>query len=759
MRRYDNFSPHDFELFIADLLGAELGLRFETFPRGADGGVDLRYVARGRKRPHVVQCKHYAGSSFSTLHAAAKQETRRLAELNARFLSYRFVTSKSLTAANKRALADELAPWIRNENDVLGAEDLEGLLDRHPDVERRQVKLWLTGGTQLAALLHAGTIHRSQALLDEIERAMPRYVQGHIFGEARDQLRGQHVLVIAGVPGIGKTMLARMLLADAVLDGYEPIEVSADIEEAWAILDDSVKQVFLYDDFLGRTALSERFAKNEDRRLIEFMQRTARRRSSLFVLTTREYILRQAVQFYERLDQEGVDSSRFLLELPRYTTLDRARIFANHAYHSPHLTRPMRRALLKDDSYLQIINHRNYNPRTIEWITGLSGRWDVQIGPREYVALALQTLEHPEMIWRHGFEQEIDDHGRALVLALVSLPRRVDLRHLEPAFEALCHERHLALTNRAFRRTLAALDDSFVRTWLDSDHVRGTASVAEPHDPSIIDFMVDFLRASPEDVRELARASVFFEQASWMWATVGSSLETQAELHAALQRNYPAAGITEVTLRMGPNSFTYRGAGTRDFESRLLVLLDVARHNAEFAAWWSEAFAARVPVWRKGGGEPESMLKLLAAVEDRDGVDRGAAAIAAKHVLVDVTSYAQSLEWLHQLRSLSPEALPRDEWDQHVAEFETWLRDDLTSSAEDMSDSSELRFIDHVADLLGVSIDDDVWIEAEETVQRNEAERDGQIDPDPDYDRGSSRLRDLGADRREIEAIFTRLAE
>jgi broad-specificity NMP kinase len=32
-------------------------------------------------------------------------------------------------------------------------------------------------------------------------------------------------LIIAGVPGIGKTTLARMLLADAVLDGYDVLEV------------------------------------------------------------------------------------------------------------------------------------------------------------------------------------------------------------------------------------------------------------------------------------------------------------------------------------------------------------------------------------------------------------------------------------------------------------------------------------------------------------------------------------------------------
>lgn len=763
MRRYDNFSSHDFELFVADLLGAELGVRFEAFPRGADGGVDLRYVADKRKRPHVVQCKHYAGSAFSALVTAAKRETGRLEKLNPRPLSYRFVTSRSLTASNKSRLAAELSPWLEHENDVLGAEDLEGLLDRHPDVERRQVKLWLTGGTQLAALLRSGTINRSQSLLDEVERTMPRYVQSAIFAEARERLRDQHVLVIAGVPGIGKTTLARMLLADAVLDGYEPIEVSADIEEGWEILDDGVKQVFLYDDFLGRSALSEQFAKNEDRRLIEFMRRAVRRPSSLFVLTTREYILRQAVQLYERLDQEGIESSRLLLELPSYTRLDRARIFANHAFHSPHLTRPMRRALLKDEAYLQIINHRNYNPRTIEWITGLAGRWDDEIKARDYVAFALRTLEHPELIWKHAFEHEIDEHGQALVLALVSLPRGVALSHLEPAFDALSRERGLPLAGRAFRRTLAALDDSLVRTSHVRDRWRETGVVADPHDPSIIDFIVDYLINSSEDVRQLAGACVFFEQATWLWATTTSSPsapsgETLAAVHAALRRTYPSVAITMVTVPLGPGSFSYRAVGTRDFESRLLLLLDVARVDDAFGAWWREAFAHRVSRWSQGEGEPESVLKLLMAVGNEGGVDVDTGAIAAKQVLTSGYSYVQGLEWLHQLRSEFPEAFDREEWSQHVSEFETWLHDDLSSSAEDMSDTDELHFVDRVADLFGLTVDDDIWNDAQETVRQNEAERDAQIDPDPDYDAPSA-TRDFAVERREIEAIFTTLAD
>jgi len=114
------------------------------------------------------------------------------------------------------------------------------------------VKLWLTGTTQLATLLHAGTYNRSRSLAEDILADLPRYVQSAAFPKARKLLRSERVCVIAGQPGIGKTTLARLLLADAALDNYEPIEVSSDIEEAWSVHDPDELQVFLYDDFLGR---------------------------------------------------------------------------------------------------------------------------------------------------------------------------------------------------------------------------------------------------------------------------------------------------------------------------------------------------------------------------------------------------------------------------------------------------------------------------------------------------------------------------
>lgn len=766
MRRYDAFSPYDFELFVADLFGADLGVRFETFARGADRGIDLRYVPKGRRRPHVVQCKHYARSSFSTLLTAAKREAKQLQNLKPQPLTYQFVTSRELTAANKARLMEVLTPWIKSEQDVLGANDIEAMLDQHPEVERRQVKLWLTGGTQLAALLRAGTVQRSQSLLEEIQQAMPRYVQSRVFSEAQDRLREQRVLVIAGIPGIGKTTLARMLLADAVLDDYEPIEVSSDIEEGWAALNDGVKQIFLYDDFLGRTALSERFAKNEDRRLIDFMRRATRSPSSLFVLTTREYILRQATELYERLRQEGLDSDRFLLELPDYTSLDRARIFANHVFYSPHLSKPFRRALLVKKGYQRIIYHENYNPRTIELITGLAKRWDDSITPGSYVDYAVRTLEHPALIWKSAFEQEIDDHGRALMLALVSLPRRVSLEHLESAFVALCRERSLPLGNRAFERTLAALDDSLIQTSHDDEDEfpdsRGV--VVTPYDPSVIDFMVGFLHHSSEDVLELARTCVFFEQASWLRALVMKSVtpaskEVLGAIRDSLRRTYAASAISPVTVSVGPSSWAYRPFGTRDLEQRLFDLQDIAHADAEFGQWWRHELRHRLPCWEKGQGEPESLLRLLKYLTEEDGVDITDAATAAKSVLTTgSSSHMLTLEWLHDLWSEFPEAFETDEWEGHVAGFEAWLRDDLRTNAEDMSDPDELELVERIASLYGLDIDDETWAEVEDTVSQNKSERDAQIDADPSYERPSPG-RDVANERQEIEAIFVGLAE
>ena len=81
--------------------------------------------------------------------------------------------------------------------------------------------------------------------------------------------------IIAGIPGIGKTTLAEVLLADLVdRQGFEAFRIAHDLSEIRPIKNSKRKQVFYFDDFLGKTSL-EKLQKNEDQRLIELMEDVA----------------------------------------------------------------------------------------------------------------------------------------------------------------------------------------------------------------------------------------------------------------------------------------------------------------------------------------------------------------------------------------------------------------------------------------------------------------------------------------------------
>ena len=324
---------------------------------------------------------------------------------------------------------------------------------------------------------------------------------------AKEVLRKERVCVIAGVPGIGKTTLAKMLLADAITDNYTPVHVSEDIEEAWSLYRPDRKQIFYYDDFLGRTALTSQLGKNEEDRLLRFLRVAARSKTTRIILTTREYILQQAHDLYEHFGREDGPEHKLLLELKHYSRLDKARIFYNHAFVSGALTREARVALLKGCAYEQIIDHPAYNPRQIEWITGLSGHRLTAADNSDYVKFAVAALNEPERIWRYAFERQLTPQQRALLMTLAALPDVVELNDLRSAFLAFCRVGGVRARPIDFERALKVLENSFVSTQREGNNI-----FASFQNPGIEDYIASVLRASPEDASVILRAAVTFEQ-------------------------------------------------------------------------------------------------------------------------------------------------------------------------------------------------------------------------------------------------------
>jgi hypothetical protein len=133
------------------------------------------------------------------------------------------------------------------------------------------------------------------------------------------------------------------------------------------------------------------------------MRRAAARPDTRFVLSTREYILRQAHRVSDLLEREESDVHRFLLRLEDYTRQERARILYNHVFFSPQVDATARQALLRNRTYLRIVDHQNYNPRLIEWMTGLAGPGLTPTQQREFGQHCLDVLHDPSALWTKAF--------------------------------------------------------------------------------------------------------------------------------------------------------------------------------------------------------------------------------------------------------------------------------------------------------------------------------------------------------------------
>jgi hypothetical protein len=363
---FTNLSPYDFELFIRDLLNAAQSLKLRAFAPGRDRGIDLRGWQVGPRDKYViVQCKHMVGSNYPALRSAVTAERKKLDKLKFKPSRYILATTKSLTADNIDELYDITAPYCISTADILDASVIEDMLAKHPDVLERHYKLWITSTPVLHRVLNAGIYNRSESYLQNLILKSRTFVQPNAFTKAQRVLKEHHACIISGPPGVGKTTLADMLCLEYLANEFELIVISEDVSEADSVYAPQRKQVFVYDDFLGRTDLREKLGKNEDNRIVEFIRRVHGSPNHRFILTTREYILRAARIRYDRLDTGHLDLLKCVLEINDYTELQKGLILYQHLAFASGIPQADIMDMVNNRRYMSIVRHPNYTPRHI----------------------------------------------------------------------------------------------------------------------------------------------------------------------------------------------------------------------------------------------------------------------------------------------------------------------------------------------------------------------------------------------------------
>jgi len=473
---FRTLSPNDFELLIRDLLEAEYRWRLEAFGRGRDGGIDLRAsTAAGNV---VVQCKHYLGSSFSDLRASARREVPKMdKEKPDRYL---FVTSQDLNRTQKDTLAGDLQPWLSDTADLLTQADINGLITRHPIVEQQHFKLWLASTTILERIVQSGIWERSEALLEDIRDRVKLYVPTSSFKAAYELVDDKHVVVLTGSPGVGKSMLAEMLALRYWHENWQIVSVGTDVDDAWAAYKSGRKQVFLYDDFLGQTDLSERRAK--DSSVIRLMDRVARNPDKRLVMTTRSQILQQARLISEPIAHADLRVVEFVIKIAEYGAIQRARILYNHLYFSA-LSREVVREYVENSSYWTVVRHENFSPRILELVIKRP-----HASADELARTLNHTLDHPLDLWRIVFNNGLSDLAQRLTLTLASFPvHGASSRDLKDLVKKEAKPTEYTSALRVLEGTFVSLEKRG-----DGDTMISYAN------PSVRDFTLAFLDEEPD---------------------------------------------------------------------------------------------------------------------------------------------------------------------------------------------------------------------------------------------------------------------
>lgn len=494
----------EFEELSRDILSRDLGQEMRIFGKGADQGIDIADCKDGRTI--IAQCKNYIDTPTSKLMSALTEEREKIEKLNP--TEYYLFINKDISPQKINNIYELFQEWMPSKKNIYTRSDCDAFISKKENQDIAQRYPNILNMNSLHDLINSSTVIDNQDLLISSRVLSKLFVPTQQYHIAMSLLENNHIVLISGAPGTGKTISSKMLAAQFVYYGEYSLRFSEG-EDLHRIKDElsphlDQKEFIFIDDVFGQHYHD--MTNSNESLLKQIIRRVNNSPNKRMLVNTRMTILQEARQRFNFADESVSGEEPFTtVDMTDITPLEKAEILVNHL-RCRNVDRNYINVIKDNYNYRDIVQHENYTPRIIDRCT--QQKFVHKTEPNKYTSHILDTLNHANAIWDDEFRHNLSSTDRILLYTLYSLTnQQVPEEVLRRAVNARINPSSELYESVNINDILQRLNESMI-TITHRNNVRMIGVI----NPSVNDYLRTYLYQAPEERERIIAHATFMEQ-------------------------------------------------------------------------------------------------------------------------------------------------------------------------------------------------------------------------------------------------------